>query len=95
MWNVRTGSPPLDDEIAFNTVDFISLVEDYVERKKRQKNSNNCLSVVDLFVIHILKNLHRLRGLILTNKLTVEVNYGVVKAVQGGDPANQALLTLI
>ncbi|KAG6969008.1 hypothetical protein JG688_00005521 [Phytophthora aleatoria] len=95
MWNVPTDSAPLDDEIALNTVDFMSLVEDYVEREKRQKNSTNCLSVVDLFVIHILKNLHRLRGLMLTNKLTIEVNYGVVKAVRGDDPANQALLTRI
>ncbi|KAF1785797.1 Tetratricopeptide-like helical domain [Phytophthora cactorum] len=95
MWNVPTDSAPLDDDIALNTVDFMSLVEDYVEREKRQKNSTNCLSVVDLFVIHILKNLHRLRGLMLTNKLTIEVNYGVVKAVRGDDPANQALLTRI
>ncbi|ETI49120.1 hypothetical protein F443_06959 [Phytophthora nicotianae P1569] len=98
MWNVPVGSPPLDDEIALNTVDFTNLVEDYVAREKKQKNSTKGLSVVDLFIIHILKNLHRLRGLILANQLAIEVNYGVVKAVRGdavNDPVNQELLVRI
>ncbi|EEY67663.1 uncharacterized protein PITG_18172 [Phytophthora infestans T30-4] len=96
MWNVPANSPPLDDEIALNTVDFRTLVEDYVDPEKKQKNSTKRLSVLDLFVIYILKNLHRLRGLMLANILTVEVNYGVVKAGRdASDPVDEALLTRI
>ncbi|KAL3666466.1 hypothetical protein V7S43_008714 [Phytophthora oleae] len=98
MFNVPAGSPPLEDDIAFNTVDFGLLVEDYVTREKKQKRSTNGLSVVDLFIIHILKNLFRLRELLRTNKLTIEVNYGVLKAVRGeavNDYVNQELLARI
>ncbi|KAG7380036.1 hypothetical protein PHYPSEUDO_007848 [Phytophthora pseudosyringae] len=99
MWNVPAGSPPLEDDTALNTVDFMHLVEDYVERENKLKHSTDRLSVADLFVIHIMKNLHRLRGLVvLANKLTIEVNYGVLKAVKGetaNDLVNQELLSRI
>lgn len=98
MWNVPPNAPPLEEDIAFNTVDFMTLLEEYAKREKQQKRSVDRLSVVDLFVIHILQNLHRLRGLMLRNKLTIEVNYGVVKAVRGAaanDRTNRELLDRI
>ncbi|KAL4086145.1 hypothetical protein PRIC1_014767 [Phytophthora ramorum] len=88
MWNVPDGSPPLEADIALNTVDFMKLLEDCKERETKQKNSTEKLSVVDLFVIHTVKNLLRLRGLMLANKLTIQVHYGVVKAVRGDPPYN-------
>ncbi|KAG1709242.1 hypothetical protein DVH05_019886 [Phytophthora capsici] len=91
MFNVPAGSPPLHDDIAFNTVDFGLLLEDYVKREKKNKRSTSGLSVVDLFIIHILKNLNRLRGLMLRNQLTIEVNYGILKAVRGETVDNQQL----
>lgn len=98
MWNVPSGAPPLEEDVAFNTVDFMTLVEDYAERQKKQKQSVDRLSVADLFVIHTMQNLTRLRELILSNKLTIEVMYGVVKAVRGdavNDPVNEDLLSRI
>ncbi|KAG2511691.1 hypothetical protein JM16_008167 [Phytophthora kernoviae] len=98
MWCVPPGAPPLEEDVALNTVDFMSLLEEYARREKKQKDSTDRLSVVDLFVILIIRNLHRLRGLMLTNKLTIEVIYGVVKAVRGdaaNDPENEALLARI
>ncbi|KAL4145802.1 hypothetical protein PRNP1_011678 [Phytophthora ramorum] len=88
MWNVPDGSPPLEADIALNAVDFMKLLEDCKERETKQKNSTEKLSVVDLFVIHTVKNLLRLRGLMLANKLTIQVHYGVVKAVRGDPPYN-------
>ncbi|KAG7385155.1 hypothetical protein PHYPSEUDO_001783 [Phytophthora pseudosyringae] len=98
MWNVPPGAPPLEEDIVFNTVDFMKILENYAEREKTKKNSTDRLSVVDLFVIHVLENLNRLRGLMLANKLTVEVHYGVVKAIRGEaaeDPVNEELLARI
>jgi hypothetical protein len=92
MWNVPPGSPPLEAGIAFNTVDLMDLVEDFTKRGRCQ------LSIVDLFMIHVMKGLRRLRDLLQTQKLTIEVNYGVVKAVKGdavNDSANQELLERI
>jgi hypothetical protein len=96
MWNVPAGAPPLEEDVAFNTIEFMTLVEDYAERQ--QKHSVDRLSVVDLFVIHTIKNLHRLRGLMMANRLTIKVMYGVVKAVRGdavNDRVNQELLARI
>ncbi|KAG6623798.1 uncharacterized protein IUM83_01968 [Phytophthora cinnamomi] len=98
MWNVPVGAPPLEEDIAFNTVDFMSLVEAYAERQAKQKHSVDRLSVADLFIIHIMTNLRRLRELIMDSKLTIEVTYGVVKAVRGeasNDRENQELLARI
>ncbi|KAE9080508.1 hypothetical protein PF005_g22827, partial [Phytophthora fragariae] len=98
MWSVPPGAPPLEKVVAFNTVDFMNLLDAYAEREKHKKNSAEKLSVVDLFVIHILRNLQRLRDLMLANKLTIEVHYGVVKAVRGegaNDPENKKLLERI
>ncbi|KAK1933803.1 hypothetical protein P3T76_011563 [Phytophthora citrophthora] len=98
MFNVPAGSPPLNDDIAFNTVDFCILLEDFIQREKKDKRSTSGLSVVDLFLIHILKNLNRLRGLMQRNQLRIEVHYGVLKAVRGeavNDHVNQQLLTRI
>ncbi|POM58182.1 Hypothetical protein PHPALM_37209 [Phytophthora palmivora] len=98
MWNMPSGAPPLEEDVAFNTVDFMTLVEDYAERQKKQKQSVDRLSVSDLFVIHIMQNLQRLRELLLSNKLTINVMYGVVKAVRGNttnDTKNQELLARI
>lgn len=98
MWNVPPGSPPLRDDIALNTVEFTELLDDYIEREKQQEHSCDRLSVVDLFIIRTMKNLSRLRGLMLRDKLTIEVNYGVVKAVKGedaNDPVNKNLLARI
>lgn len=97
MWNVPTGAPPLEEDIAFNTVDFMSLVEDYVGRQSKQKHSVDRLSVADLFIIHVMTNLRRLRDLMLTNKLTIEVAYGVkaVRSAAANDPENQELLARI
>ncbi|KAE8886819.1 hypothetical protein PF005_g24736 [Phytophthora fragariae] len=98
MWNVPAGAPPLEEDIAFNTVDFKSLVEDYAERQTKQKHSVDRLSVADLFIIHVMTNLRRLRDLMLANKLIIEVTYGVVKALRGAaanDPENQEQLARI
>ncbi|KAG7397247.1 hypothetical protein PHYBOEH_001059 [Phytophthora boehmeriae] len=98
MWNVPPGAPPLKEDIAFSTVSFLSIVEDYTERKQKQASTAEKLSVVDLFVIHILQNLRRLRGLMLSGKLTIDIEYGVVKAVRGettNDPVNKELLARI
>ncbi|ETO82310.1 hypothetical protein F444_03535 [Phytophthora nicotianae P1976] len=98
MWNVPSGAPPLEEDFAFNTVDFMTLLEDFAERQRKQKHSVDRLSVADLFVIHIMKNLQRLRDLIQAHKLTINVMYGVVKAVRGkaaNDPVNQELLARI
>ncbi|RMX65724.1 hypothetical protein DD238_004754 [Peronospora effusa] len=98
MWNVPPGAPPLEEDVAFNTVDFMKILENFEEREKKQKHSTDDLSVVDLFIIHIMRNLHRLRELMTANKLSIEVNYGVVKAVRGKaatDPENLNLLARI
>ncbi|OWZ09022.1 hypothetical protein PHMEG_00018340 [Phytophthora megakarya] len=98
MWNVPFGAPPLEEEIAFNTVDFTKILHDYTAQMLKQSRSVEKLSIVDLFIIHIIENLQRLRDLMLRNKLTIEVNYGVVKAVRGetaNDPENNALLIRI
>ncbi|KAE8990501.1 hypothetical protein PR003_g21462 [Phytophthora rubi] len=98
MWNVPKGAPPLRDDTAFNTVEFMNLLDDYLERENKEKHSSDRLSVVDLFVIHIMKSLNRLRGLILAHKLTIEVHYGVIKAVRGevaDDPVNEKMLARI
>jgi hypothetical protein len=78
MWNVPPNSPPLEEDIAFNTVDFMSLLCENVQRQKTQKSSAERLSLVDYFVICSVRGLHRLRDLIQANKLT----HGVVKAVR-------------
>ncbi|KAG3008078.1 hypothetical protein PC128_g19644 [Phytophthora cactorum] len=82
MWNVPAGAPPLEENIMFNTVDF-SRFWTIMWSKKTKKNSTEKLSVVDLSIIHIMQNLDYLRGLMMKNKLTIEVHYGVVKAVRG------------
>ncbi|GMF42793.1 unnamed protein product [Phytophthora fragariaefolia] len=82
MWNVPPGAPPLEADVAFNTVEFMKIVE----CKKRMKAPANKLSVVDLFMVHILQNLQRLRRLMLVNKLTIEVHHGIVKAVREDGP---------
>ncbi|KAG2998305.1 hypothetical protein PC119_g17479 [Phytophthora cactorum] len=79
MWNVPAGAPPLEENIMFNTVDF-SRFWTIMWSKKTKKNSTEKLSVVDLSIIHIMQNLDYLRGLMMKNKLTIEVHYGVVKA---------------
>ncbi|CAH0475964.1 unnamed protein product [Peronospora belbahrii] len=83
MWNVPTGAPLLEEDVAFNTVSFMNILDDFKEREKKQKNSTDELSVVELFMIHIMRNLHRLRELMVANRLSIEVYYGVVKAVRG------------
>ncbi|KAG7376541.1 hypothetical protein PHYPSEUDO_013201 [Phytophthora pseudosyringae] len=55
MWNVPSGAPPLEEDVAFNTVDFMTLVEDYAERQNKQMQSVDRFSVADLFVIHIMQ----------------------------------------
>ncbi|CAI5746570.1 unnamed protein product [Peronospora destructor] len=97
MWNVPPGAPPLEEDVAFNTVEFMNILENFEEREKKQ-NSTDEISVVDLFIIHIMRKLHRLRELMTANKLSIEVNYGVVKAVRGkaaADPENLNLLARI
>ncbi|KAG6970022.1 hypothetical protein JG688_00005076 [Phytophthora aleatoria] len=89
MWNVPPGAPPLEEDIAFNTVEFMDILEEYAERQKKQKDAIHRLSVTDLFVMYISRNLLRLRDLMVANKLTIEVTYGVVKAVRGA-AANDA-----
>ncbi|KAG6969487.1 hypothetical protein JG687_00003183 [Phytophthora cactorum] len=89
MWNVPPGAPPLEEDIAFNTVEFMDILEEYAERQKKQKDAIHRLSVTDLFVMYISQNLLRLRDLMVANKLTIEVTYGVVKAVRGAG-ANDA-----
>ncbi|KAG6610933.1 uncharacterized protein IUM83_08210 [Phytophthora cinnamomi] len=98
MWTVPAGAPPLEENVAFNTVDFMNILKDYEKREKQKKNSAEKLSVVGLFVIHILGNLQRLRDLMLVNRLTIEVHYGVVKAIRGegaNDPENKKLIERI
>ncbi|KAF1789362.1 Tetratricopeptide-like helical domain [Phytophthora cactorum] len=72
---------PLEEDIAFNTVEFMDILEEYAERQKKQKDAIHRLSVTDLFVMYISRNLLRLRDLMVANKLTIEVTYGVVKAI--------------
>ncbi|KAL4117365.1 hypothetical protein PRIC2_011356 [Phytophthora ramorum] len=98
MWNVPASASPLKEEIAYNAVDFMTRPEKFVERQSKEKDSVDRLSVADLFMIHIMENLIRLRGLMLTNKLTIDVMCGVVKAVRGhaaDDPDNLKLLKCI
>ncbi|ETO77851.1 hypothetical protein F444_07030 [Phytophthora nicotianae P1976] len=98
MWNVPSGAPPLEEDIMFNTVNFTKILDDCAAKEKTKKKSTENLSVVDLFTIHIIQNLDRLRGLMRKNKLTIEVHYGVVKAVRGeaaNDLENQHLLSRI
>ncbi|KAG6954858.1 hypothetical protein JG688_00012149 [Phytophthora aleatoria] len=98
MWNVPSGAPPLKEDVAFNTVDFMALLEDYAERQSKQKHSVDRLPVANLIVIHIMKNPQRLRKLMQTHRLTIDVMYRVVKAVHGDaatDPVNQELLARI
>ncbi|KAF1783645.1 Tetratricopeptide-like helical domain [Phytophthora cactorum] len=89
---------PLEEDIAFNTVEFMDILEEYAERQKKQKDAIHRLSVTDLFVMYISRNLLRLRDLMVANKLTIEVTYGVVKAVRGAaanDAENRKLLSQI
>ncbi|KAG3074965.1 hypothetical protein PI125_g21843 [Phytophthora idaei] len=98
MWNVPSGAPPLKEDVAFNTVDFMALLEDYAERQSKQKHSVDRLPVANLIVIHIMKNPQRLRELMQTHRLTIDVMYRVVKAVHGDaatDPVNHELLARI
>ncbi|KAF4146964.1 hypothetical protein GN958_ATG03851 [Phytophthora infestans] len=98
MWNVPPGAPPLEEDIAFNTMEFLDILEEFAERQKKQKSSIHRLSVADLFVVCITRNLCRLRGLMVANKLTIDVMYGVVKAVRGeaaNDVENRKLLAQI
>ncbi|GMF28839.1 unnamed protein product [Phytophthora fragariaefolia] len=64
----------------------------------RTLHSVDRLSVADLFVIHVMTNIRRRRDLMMNNRLTIDVNYGVVKAMRGqaaNDPDNQKLLARI
>lgn len=96
MWLVPPGAPPLEEDVAFNVMEFRTLLDEYAKRERQ--GAAETLSVVDLFVFHIMQNLNRLRGLILTDRLTIDVHYGVVKAVRGetmNDQENEALLARI
>ncbi|TDH72666.1 hypothetical protein CCR75_008477 [Bremia lactucae] len=96
MWNVPSGAPPLEEDIALNIVEFTRLVREYSHREKGMAIHE--LSVVDLFVLHVTQKLRFLRALLETSKLTIEVMYGVVKAVRGEgakDPENLKLLLQI
>eukprot|EP00923_Selenidium_pygospionis_P032895 GHVN01057887.1.p1 GENE.GHVN01057887.1~~GHVN01057887.1.p1 ORF type:complete len:756 (-),score=125.67 GHVN01057887.1:119-2386(-) len=87
MWSCPVGSPPLEADVAFNCVAFMTLLDEYA--------LNPNLSIMDLFTIRICEDMSRIRVMMMNKLLTIDLHQGVVKIVNSGgveDLNNEALI---